>query len=234
MISVLLGVSHESILVGQRCDWHHGNRTITVVHLFGLLFKGKRRDRKHIPGCGGVTRGSYLIVDLASNSYDLRGYLQFARERQNKQLYAVSHWLSPRGNVRLSNDDEHVKIFSSSSLNRLRELLESPHLDVRLSAGEALAVIFELGRDFSCDYEQNWALDLIEILKELATDSNKYRAKKDRKQQRANFRDILHYIEVGSYIVQLFIRKKFLFVLKTRLGDRMSRYDEALHIPFYF
>ncbi|XP_018054893.1 PREDICTED: interferon-related developmental regulator 1-like [Atta colombica] len=81
------------------------------------------------------------------------------------------------------------------SLNRLRELLESPHLDVRLSAGEALAVIFELGRDFSCDYEQNWALDLIEILKELATDSNKYRAKKDRKQQRANFRDILRYIE---------------------------------------
>lgn len=81
------------------------------------------------------------------------------------------------------------------SLNRLRELLESPHLDVRLSAGEALAVIFELGRDFSCDYEQNWALDLVEVLKDLATDSNKYRAKKDRKQQRANFRDILRYIE---------------------------------------
>ncbi|XP_033320019.1 interferon-related developmental regulator 1-like [Bombus vosnesenskii] len=81
------------------------------------------------------------------------------------------------------------------SLNRLCELLESPHLDVRLSAGEALAVIFELGRDFSCDYEQDWSLDLIEVLKELATDSNKYRAKKDRKQQRANFRDILRYID---------------------------------------
>lgn len=81
------------------------------------------------------------------------------------------------------------------SLNRLRQLLESPHLDVRLSAGEALAVIFELGRDFSDDYEQDWALDLVDILKDLATDSNKYRAKKDRKQQRANFRDILRYIE---------------------------------------
>lgn len=79
----------------------------------------------------------------------------------------------------------------------MRELLESPHLDIRLSAGEALAVIFELGRDFSCDYEQDWSLDLIEVLKELATDSNKYRAKKDRKQQRANFRDILRYIEVN-------------------------------------
>lgn len=88
-------------------------------------------------------------------------------------------------------------MFCYSSLNRLCELLESPHLDVRLTAGEALAVIFELGRDFSCDYEQVWALDLVEVLRDLATDSNKYRAKKDRKQQRANFRDILRYIEVS-------------------------------------
>lgn len=92
-------------------------------------------------------------------------------------------------------------IYCCRSLNRLRELLKSPHLDVRLSAGEALAVIFELGREFSCDYEQDWSLDLIEILKELATDSNKFRAKKDRKQQRANFRDILRYIEVSFVIV---------------------------------
>jgi hypothetical protein len=86
------------------------------------------------------------------------------------------------------------------SLNRLSELLLSPHLDVRIAAGEALAVIFELGRDFADDYEQEWALDLIDILKDLATDSNKYRAKKDRKQQRASFRDILRYIEVRPYL----------------------------------
>ncbi|XP_014211698.1 interferon-related developmental regulator 2 [Copidosoma floridanum] len=83
-------------------------------------------------------------------------------------------------------------------LTRLAELLQSPHLDVRLSAGEALAVIFELGREYDEDFEQEWTLDLIDILKDLATDSNKFRAKKDRKQQRANFRDILHYIEEGD------------------------------------
>ncbi|KAH0550036.1 interferon-related developmental regulator 1 isoform X2 [Cotesia glomerata] len=81
------------------------------------------------------------------------------------------------------------------SLERLRQLLESPHLDVRVSAGEALAVIFELGREHSDDYEQDWALDLIENLRGLAFDSSKSRAKKDRKQQRASFRDILRYIE---------------------------------------
>ena len=73
----------------------------------------------------------------------------------------------------------------------------SPHLEVRLSAGEALAVIFELGRDTTEDYEQQWADEvLVDVLAQLATDSNKYRAKKDRKQQRASFRDILHYIQV--------------------------------------
>lgn len=87
-------------------------------------------------------------------------------------------------------------------MERLRQLLESPHLEVRMSAGEALAVIFELGREHSDDYEQDWALDLIENLKELATDSNKFRAKKDRKQQRASFRDILRYIEVKNLSFQ--------------------------------
>lgn len=81
----------------------------------------------------------------------------------------------------------------------MSQLLNSPHLDVRISAGEALAVIFELGREVSDNYEQDWALELVEVLKELATDSNKYRAKKDRKQQRASFRDILHYIEVINF-----------------------------------
>lgn len=37
-------------------------------------------------------------------------------------------------------------------------------------------------------------------LKELATDSNKYRAKKDRRQQRSSFRDILRTVEVSTMI----------------------------------
>jgi len=81
------------------------------------------------------------------------------------------------------------------SLEKLSELLESPHLDVRMAAGEALALIYELGREESEDFEEDFALDITENLKQLATDSHKYRAKKDRKQQRATFRDILQFIE---------------------------------------
>ncbi|XP_046613305.1 interferon-related developmental regulator 2 [Neodiprion virginianus] len=101
----------------------------------------------------------------------------------------------------MASSDVHNLISSSNttdsymlSLNQIRELLESSHLELRLAAGDALAVIFELGRDYSEENEIFWAIDLIAILKDLATDSNRHRAKKDRKQQKASFRDILRYI----------------------------------------
>lgn len=83
----------------------------------------------------------------------------------------------------------------SPSLVQLAGLLSSRHLDVRLAAGEALAVIFELGRDYNEDFANDYIPELVTLLRELAKDSQKFRAKKDRKQQRATFRDILLYIE---------------------------------------
>ncbi|XP_053987762.1 interferon-related developmental regulator 2 [Hylaeus anthracinus] len=154
-----------------------GNDVVDTIEIVQLL--------------SGIFSGSYLKGNGAIQN--------ISSEMAALHATAISSWtllltvMSPADIHNLLASDRTNTYMPS--LNRLRELLESPHLDVRLSAGEALAVIFELGRDFSCDYEQGWSLDLIEVLKELATDSNKYRAKKDRKQQRANFRDILHYIE---------------------------------------
>lgn len=87
-------------------------------------------------------------------------------------------------------------IISLRSITQLSELLTSPNLEVRLSAGEALALVFEIGREFHADFAEDLVPDFVESLRQLATDSHKYRAKKDRKQQRATFRDVLHYIEV--------------------------------------
>lgn len=92
----------------------------------------------------------------------------------------------------------HNYYCSPRSLNQLSELLTSPNLEVRLAAGEALAIAFELGRECSEDFADEFVTDLVDTLRQLATDSHKYRAKKDRKQQRATFRDILHYIEVRN------------------------------------
>ena len=55
------------------------------------------------------------------------------------------------------------------------------------------AVIFS-----SQEFEGEDIVELCEQLKELATDSNKYRAKKDRRQQRSSFRDILRAVEVSD------------------------------------
>lgn len=87
----------------------------------------------------------------------------------------------------------------SPSIEQLSDMLTSPHLDVRMAAGEALALVFELGRSCRDDFAENYIDELVDALHQLATDSNKHRAKKDRKAQRATFRDILNYIENDQF-----------------------------------
>lgn len=77
-------------------------------------------------------------------------------------------------------------------------LLQSPHLDVRTAAGETLALILECGRAHTEDFLEDDLHNLIFAVKQLATDSHKYRAKRVRKTQRATFRDVLHYLEVNE------------------------------------
>lgn len=70
--------------------------------------------------------------------------------------------------------------------------------------------MFELGRDYHDDFAEDFIPDLVETLRQLATDSHKYRAKKDRKQQRATFRDILHYIEVSFFRINNLFKLSFM------------------------
>jgi len=77
-----------------------------------------------------------------------------------------------------------------------RTQLQHTNVEVRISAGELIALCFEYGLtdndEFSEEVEDYDAM--VEELEVLATDSAKYRAKKDRKQQRSSFRDILNTI----------------------------------------
>lgn len=81
------------------------------------------------------------------------------------------------------------------SFKNLMSLLSSPHLDVRLAAGEAIALLLECGRGRDEDFLDEYNDELVELTKQLATDSQKFRAKRDRKRQRATFRDVSQYIE---------------------------------------
>ena len=59
-----------------------------------------------------------------------------------------------------------------------------------------IALLLENGRLHTEEFLEEYMEDVIDVVKTLATDSHKYRAKKDRKTQRATFRDVLRYLEV--------------------------------------
>lgn len=82
-------------------------------------------------------------------------------------------------------------------MNNLIGLLQSPHVDIRVACGEIIALIFECGRAFEEDFLDPFVPELIELTTELAKDSQKFRAKRERKAQRASFRDVLRYLEVS-------------------------------------
>ncbi|XP_075867363.1 interferon-related developmental regulator 1 isoform X3 [Nelusetta ayraudi] len=84
-------------------------------------------------------------------------------------------------------------------LPKLPKLLESEDVNMRIAAGETIALLFELARDMDCDFEfQDWD-ELCDKLNTLATDCNKHRAKTDKKKQRSVFRDVLKAVEEGEF-----------------------------------
>ncbi|XP_002742123.1 interferon-related developmental regulator 1-like [Saccoglossus kowalevskii] len=97
----------------------------------------------------------------------------------------------------------HVQSLISSHLPKILELLRSEDVNLRIAAGEAIALFYELAREQD-ELFVGEDIDSLKItLKELATDSNKYRAKKDRRQQRSSFRDILRTVEDNDYPYEL-------------------------------
>ncbi|KAM9855411.1 interferon-related developmental regulator 2 isoform 1-T1 [Aulostomus maculatus] len=80
-------------------------------------------------------------------------------------------------------------------LPKLQACLQSSDVNYRIVVGETIALLVELGRDVDEEFEVEDSESLCQCLKSLATDSNKHRAKNDRRKQRSIFREVLHYIE---------------------------------------
>ena len=75
-------------------------------------------------------------------------------------------------------------------------LLQTSDLSVRIAAGELLALMYEMGRNVHEDFGYRDRNGVCDLIRELATEGNKHIAKKDLRQQRSSFRDILKTIEV--------------------------------------
>ncbi|KAL1920293.1 uncharacterized protein VTP21DRAFT_1439 [Calcarisporiella thermophila] len=90
------------------------------------------------------------------------------------------------------------------------KLLESSVMETRVAAGLNIALIFESASFHNEDDEDEVEIagnnteydqmdELVELLQQLATDSNRRRSKKDRSHQRSVFRDIVRTVEAGVH-----------------------------------
>jgi len=96
----------------------------------------------------------------------------------------------------LSNGDAYRMV--DSHLRNLEGMFSSVDVDLRISAGETSALLLEAAYNYDEEYQPEGLDGLIGSLRQLATDSAKYRSKKDRKEQRSSFRDILRTVEEGE------------------------------------
>lgn len=90
-------------------------------------------------------------------------------------------------------------LFLTRHLRRMMFLLQTSDLSVRIAAGELLALMYELGRNVQHDFGYRDRNGVCDLIRELATEGTKHIAKKDLRQQRSSFRDILKTIEVLVY-----------------------------------
>jgi len=96
----------------------------------------------------------------------------------------------------LSSADIHDSI--SVRLRQLRGLLSSVDVDLRIAAGETIVLLLESVYEHDEEFEPEDFNGLIADLKQLATDSSKAKSKKDRKEQRSTFREVLRGVEEGE------------------------------------
>lgn len=144
---------------------------IVLCHLFEGIFSGSYLKGDNTPSTATADAGTLHAAALGA--------------------WALLLTLIPSGDVVSLIQTKQIL----GSFKNLMGLLQSPHLDVRMTAGEAIALLLECGRGHDEEFLDEYIPELIEITKLLATDSQKFRAKRDRKQQRATFRDVLHYVE---------------------------------------
>lgn len=132
-----------------------------------------------------------------------------------------------------------IKDIIHKHLPKLPRLLESEDVNMRIAAGETIALLFELARDINPDFDCDESELLCEKLGALATECNKYRAKTDKKKQRSVFRDVLKAVEEGDFqtetirfgtermIINSWVRKRTYDAFREFVGSGMNYHLQA-------
>lgn len=100
--------------------------------------------------------------------------------------------------VSIESDDFMMDTLEEN-IAALTNALESPNLSMRVAAGECIALLLEKSRLVDEEYELNQLSHICDKLQVLATDSQKSKSKKELREQRSNFRQILRTVEGDSF-----------------------------------
>ncbi|XP_008947975.1 PREDICTED: interferon-related developmental regulator 1 [Merops nubicus] len=115
-------------------------------------------------------------------------------------------------------------------LHKLPSLLSCDDLNMRIAAGETLALLFELARETDADFFYEDMELLTEKLRALATDGNKHRAKVDKRKQRSVFRDVLRAVESNDFLRNVFeLGPPVMLDAATLKTMKISRFERHLY-----
>lgn len=133
----------------------------------------------------------------------------------------------------------HIRAIAQKHLAKLPRLLENDDVNMRIAAGETIALLFELIRDVDPDFEFDDWEPLFEKLNALATDCNKHRAKTDKRKQRSVFRNVLKAVEEGDFqtesirfgtermVIDSWVRKRTYDAFREFVGSGMNYHLQA-------
>lgn len=164
-------------------------RASVATSLAGLCFLGGGEMTE-------VVSTMAVLEGVFSASYTKAGWTLPSFPPEITALHSAS--LSAWSLLLTLQSSGEVYRLANSAISKLEGLLLSSDVELRITAGEAIALILEFAYDYDEEFEPEGLEALTESLKQLATDSNKSRSKKDRKEQRSSFRDILKGVEEGE------------------------------------
>ncbi|XP_051544196.1 interferon-related developmental regulator 1-like [Myxocyprinus asiaticus] len=133
----------------------------------------------------------------------------------------------------------HIRAMAQKHLAKLQQLLENDDVNMRIAAGETIALLFELIRDVDPEFEYDDWEPLCKKLSALATDCNKHRAKSDKRKQRSVFRDVLKAVEEGDFqpetirfgtermVIDSWVRKRTYDAFREFVGTGMNYHLQA-------
>ncbi|VDP00560.1 unnamed protein product [Soboliphyme baturini] len=154
-----------------------------------------------------------LAICIFNGEFEREVNLQALDALSSVCLSAKSRWAANTASLFCASINAWAFLLLKASSHYLQETLkqdiarvcaylENSQLEVRIVAGETLALLYEMARDvYGEDFRPaNHRSTLLE-LQNMSTDSVKYRAKRDRRLQRASFREIMSGIKVDGGIL---------------------------------